>query len=150
MASDTYKQFAILYVDDEEQALKYFKKGLEKDFQILTAPNAEQAMAILGREAERIAVVISDHRMPGRTGVEFLTELKHKWPSIVRILITAYAGIDNAIAAINSGAIYRYITKPANLKELQRRSTAPWSISCSTRSATCSCASAWPSSSGWS
>ena len=119
MASDTYKQFAILYVDDEEQALKYFKKGLEKDFQILTAPNAEQAMAILGREAERIAVVISDHRMPGRTGVEFLTELKHKWPSIVRILITAYAGIDNAIAAINSGAIYRYITKPANLKELQ-------------------------------
>ena len=53
MASqDNYKQFAVLYVDDEEQALKYFKKGLEKDFVILTAPNAEQAMAILGREAD--------------------------------------------------------------------------------------------------
>ena len=116
--SDTYKTYAILYVDDEEQALKYFRKGLERDFQILTAPNAEQALAILEKEADKIGVVISDHRMPGMTGVEFLTEVRSRWPAIVRMLITAYAGIDNAIGAINSGAIYRYITKPANLKEL--------------------------------
>jgi two-component system probable response regulator PhcQ len=115
---DCYKTYAILYVDDEEQALKYFRKGLEKDFQILTAPNAEQALAILEKESDKIAVVISDHRMPGKTGVEFLTEVRHRWPAMVRMLITAYAGIDNAIGAINSGAIYRYITKPANLKEL--------------------------------
>jgi two-component system probable response regulator PhcQ len=117
-SKDAYRQYAILYVDDEEQALKYFRKGLEREFQILTALNAEEALAILARDANKISVVISDHRMPGRTGVDFLTEVRQRWPGIVRILITAYAGIDNAIEAINAGAIYRYITKPANLKEL--------------------------------
>src|ERR1700730_17102211 len=105
---------AVLYVDDEEQALKYFRKGLEKDFRTLIAPSAAQAIAILEQEAASIGVVITDQRMPGQSGVAFLSEVRQKWPSIVRILITAYTDIDSAVAAVNAGAVFKYITKPAD------------------------------------
>jgi two-component system probable response regulator PhcQ len=114
-----YRKYAVLYVDDEEQALKYFKKAMDKDFVVLTATNVADANAIVDKEAHRIGVVITDQRMPGALGVELLKRLKQKWPGIVRLLITAYSEIDSAIEAVNSGAIFRYITKPADLKELK-------------------------------
>ena len=113
------KKYAVLYVDDEEQALKYFRKGLEKDFRVLTANGVLEALMLLDTQAESIGVVITDQRMPGRTGVDLLTEVRQKWPGIVRILITAYADIDSAIAAVNAGSIYKYITKPADFNQLR-------------------------------
>jgi signal transduction histidine kinase len=113
-------KFAVLYVDDEEQALKYFHKGLGRDFRTLTAPSVAQAMAILDKEAGAIGVVITDQRMPGKSGVELLTEIRSRWPAIVRILITAYTDVDSAIAAVNSGAVYKYITKPADFLLLRQ------------------------------
>lgn len=113
------KKYAVLYVDDEEQALKYFRKGLDKELRVLTANGVLEALMLLDTQADSVGVIITDQRMPGRTGVDLLTEVRQKWPGIVRILITAYADIDSAIDAVNSGAIYKYITKPADLNQLK-------------------------------
>src|SRR6185295_11125931 len=113
-APGKYAKYAVLYVDDEEQALKYFRKGLEKEFTVLTAPNIAQGMEILNRDAAKIAVVITDQRMPGGSGTDLLTEVRKRWPGIVRILTTAYSEIDDAIQAVNGGAIYKYLTKPVD------------------------------------
>ena len=118
-SSIDYRKYAVLYVDDEEQALKYFKKALEKEFQVLTATNVADANAIFDREADKIAVLVTDQRMPNQTGVELLTRVRQKWPDVIRMLITAYSDMESAISAVNAGAIHRYITKPANLKELR-------------------------------
>ena len=74
-SNNNYAKYAVLYVDDEEQALKYFRKGL-KDFQVLIAPNVAQATEILAREGGRIGVVITDQRMPGQSGTELLARLR--------------------------------------------------------------------------
>ena len=107
--------FAVLYVDDEEQALKYFQKAFRTAFPVLTATSVEQALSVLEAEHARIAIVLSDHRMPGRTGVELLTEVKQRWPHITRILVTAYADMESAIAAVNSGEVYKYLSKPIDI-----------------------------------
>ena len=114
-----YKKYAILYVDDEEQALKYFRKGMEKEFRVLTASSVTDACAILDREAATIGVVITDQRMPNQYGVELLKRLKAQHSSIIRLLITAYSDIQSAIDSVNSGSIFKYITKPADFKTLK-------------------------------
>jgi len=119
-----YKKYAILYVDDEEQALKYFRKAMDKDFTVLVATSVAEANAILDKSADKIGVVITDQRMPGALGVELLKRLRNQWPHIIRLLITAYSEIDDAISAVNAGAIYKYVTKPADLKELRVTLTA--------------------------
>ena len=119
-----YKKYAILYVDDEEQALKYFRKSMGKDFTVLVATSVAEANAILDKSADTIGVVITDQRMPGALGVELLKRLRQNWPHIIRLLITAYSEIDDAVEAVNSGAIYKYVTKPADLNELRVTLTA--------------------------
>lgn len=115
-----YRKYAVLYVDDEEQALKYFRKALEKDFTVLTATSVNEANALLDKQANRIGIVITDQRMPGQMGVELLKRVCTEWPNMVRLLITAYSDIESAIEAVNSGSIYKYITKPADLNELRQ------------------------------
>ena len=112
-------RYAVLYVDDEEQALKYFRRGFDKQFRILTAPNVAQAITLLEDPANVIGVIISDQRMPGKTGVELLSEVRKRWPAIVRILITAYTEIEDAVAAVNAGAVYKYVNKPAEFSLLR-------------------------------
>lgn len=118
-ATYDYKKYAIIYVDDEEQALKYFRKGLDKEFRILTATSVAEAMGILEKQWATIGVIITDQRMPGEFGVELLKRARTRWPAIVRLLITAYSDMESAIDAVNSGAIYKYITKPADLRLLR-------------------------------
>lgn len=113
-------RYAVLYVDDEEQALKYFRKVMEKDFRVLTATSVAEAITILEREAAGIGVVITDQRMPGQYGVELLKKLRVQWPAIIRLLITAYSDIESAIESVNAGAIYKYVTKPCDLKQLNQ------------------------------
>jgi two-component system probable response regulator PhcQ len=114
-----YKKFALLYVDDEEQSLKYFHKSYDKDFRVLTAPSVAAARTILDREGDSVGVVMTDQRMPGKTGVDLLGHLREARPGIVRILTTAYSDIESAIDAVNSGAIYKYVVKPWNLRDLR-------------------------------
>ncbi len=100
----------LLLVDDEEHALAAMRMALEDEFDCLTAPDAEEAMRLM--EENFIQAIFCDHRMPGKTGVEFLTEVRDRWPETVRIIITGYTETNDMIAAINEAGIYQLLTKP--------------------------------------
>lgn len=114
-----YKKYGILYVDDETQALKYFKKAFEKDFTIFTAASVAEAMTVLEERGGDIGVLLTDQRMPEETGTDLLEKVKRRRPDIVRVLTTAYSDLDSAIEAVNSGGVFRYVTKPWNLMDLR-------------------------------
>ncbi|MCP5521503.1 MAG: response regulator [Verrucomicrobiales bacterium] len=114
-----YKRFAILYVDDEEMSLKYFRKSFENTFRIYTATNATEGFATLQDHQEEIGILMTDQRMPGEQGVQLLERARRLQPRIIRILATAFTDLEAAIAAVNSGAIYKYVTKPWDVPELQ-------------------------------
>lgn len=107
----------ILYVDDEEPNLFIFSGLFERYYEVLTATNAAEAIALLKSRA--VTVVLADQRMPDMTGVEFLEQALVLAPDAVRILLTAYSDIDAVIAAINAGQVYRYIAKPWNNHDLK-------------------------------
>ena len=107
-----YKKFAILYVDDEEKSLKYFKRAFEDQFWIFTAVNGQEGLKLLEEHKEDIGLLMTDQRMPGEKGVWLLEKARQLNPRIIRILATAYADMEAAIAAVNTGAIYKYVTKP--------------------------------------
>jgi len=109
----------ILYVDDETKALKYFEKAFGRDYRVRTAESAAGGLEILGREAGNLAIVVSDQRMPGTTGVEFLSEVRTLFPDKIRILTTAYSDLDSAIQSVNQGRIYQYVVKPWDLQDLK-------------------------------
>ncbi|MBX3745354.1 MAG: response regulator [Verrucomicrobiae bacterium] len=114
-----YKRFAILYVDDEEKSLKYFTRAFTDTFRIFTANSAQEGYRILEDHQDEIGVVMTDQRMPGEQGVQFLERARRLRPQIIRILATAFADLDAAISAVNSGAIYKYVTKPWEPTELE-------------------------------
>src|SRR6266436_5909042 len=114
-----YKKFAILYVDDEEKSLKYFAKAFEDQFRILTAPNAQHGLKLLEEHKDEIGLLMTDQRMPGEKGVWLLEKARQLRPRIIRILATAFADMDAAIAAVNTGAIYKYVTKPWDPPQLE-------------------------------
>lgn len=111
--------FAILYVDDEEMALKYFRRAVGNDFTVHTAGDVPEGLAVLEEMGDRIGVLITDQRMPGQSGVDLLKKVRERWPHIVRLLTTAYADLEDAIEAVNRGEIFRYITKPWDIKALR-------------------------------
>lgn len=112
-------KYAVLYVDDEAQALKYFRKAFEKDFTILTASNVQEALTVVEEHGADIGVLVTDQRMPVQSGTELLEIVKRRRPEIVRILTTAYSDIDSAIEAVNSGGVFRYVSKPWDLNALK-------------------------------
>jgi len=114
-----YKRFAILYVDDEEKSLKYFVRAFEDQFQIYTASNAQDGLKLLEAHKDEIGLLMTDQRMPGEKGVWLLEKARQLRPRIIRILATAYSDMDAAIAAVNTGAIYKYVTKPWDPPQLE-------------------------------
>lgn len=114
-----YKKFAILYVDDEEKSLKYFSRAFEDQFRILTASNAQDGLRVLEEHKDEIGLLMTDQRMPGEKGTWLLEKARHLRPRIVRILATAYSDMDAAIAAVNTGAIYKFVTKPWDPPQLE-------------------------------
>ena len=114
-----FKTFAILYVDDEEISLKYFAKTFEPQFRILTATNAADGFRLLQEHKDGIGLLMTDQRMPGEQGVQLLQRARELSPRTLRILVTGYADIEAAITAVNSGAIYKYITKPWQIPQLE-------------------------------
>ena len=117
--SHDYRQFPILYVDDEAQALKYFRKALEKDFEIITAENVAAGREILKEQGHQIGILVCDQRMPGEKGTDLLASVRTEHPGIVRVLTTAYSDLESAIEAVNTGAIYKYIVKPWDVRDLR-------------------------------
>jgi CheY-like chemotaxis protein len=110
---------SVLFVDDEEKARKYFALALAGDFDVKTAGSAADALAVLAENAGRVAVIVSDQRMPETTGVELLKTVRERYPDIVRLLTTAYTDLEDAIEAINRGEILRYIQKPWDINTLK-------------------------------
>src|SRR5438874_11213238 len=107
-----YKKFAILYVDDEEKSLKYFSRAFADQFVIFTAANAQDGLKILEEHKDEIGLLMTDQRMPGEKGVWLLEKARQLRPRIIRILATAYSDMDPAVAALNTGSIYKYVSKP--------------------------------------
>src|SRR5580765_4633251 len=114
-----YKKFAVLYVDDEEKSLKYFAMAFKDQFRIFTAPNAQEGLKILEANKDEIGVLLTDQRMPAEKGVWLLERARQLRPRIIRILATAFSDMDAAVAAVNSGAIYKYVTKPWDPPQLE-------------------------------
>jgi two-component system probable response regulator PhcQ len=114
-----YKRFAILYVDDEEKSLTSFTRAYGDDFSVFTATNAQDGLKLLEQHADEIGLLMTDQRMPAEKGVWLLERSRQFRPRILRMLVTAYADMDAAIAAVNSGAIYKYITKPWDPAQLE-------------------------------
>ena len=106
----------VLLVDDEPHSLSAMRMALEDEFDCVTAGDAAQAVAAM--DAEWVQVVICDHRMPGRTGVDLLTELRERWPDTVRIIITGYTDPGAMQAAINDAGIHQFLTKPWHPEQL--------------------------------
>src|SRR3974390_2603339 len=114
-----YKKFLILYVDDEEKSLKYFTRAFEDQFRILTAANANDGLKLLDQHKEEHGLLMTARRVPGEKGVWLLEKARQLRPRIIRILATAFADMDAAIAAVNTGAIYKYVTKPWDPPQLE-------------------------------
>ncbi|HEY9096687.1 MAG TPA: hybrid sensor histidine kinase/response regulator [Hydrogenophaga sp.] len=105
---------AVLLVDDEPQACKWFSRLFADEFTVLTAGGVDQALALLETRSQEIAVVMTDYRMPGRNGVELLKEIRTAYPHISRLLISAYADKAVAMDAINQGQVEQILEKPLN------------------------------------
>jgi len=114
-----YKKYVVLYVDDEEKSLKYFTRAFQEHFRILTAPSAQEGLKLLEAHKDEIALLMTDQRMPGEKGVWLLEKARQLRPRIIRILATAYSDMEAAIAAVNTGAIYKYVTKPWDPPQLE-------------------------------
>jgi DNA-binding NtrC family response regulator len=108
---------SILCVDDEPRVLDGLRLTLRRGFDVLTAASGAEGLAMLIRMAGA-AVVISDMRMPGMDGAAFLTQVKEQWPESTRLLLTGETGCDAAVAAVNEGLIFRFLTKPCTPEKL--------------------------------
>ena len=108
----------ILYVDDEIHNLNTFKIAFRHLYEIHTAVNAFEGLEIL--KTHDIKLVISDQRMDGMSGTEFLKRVKNLYPECIRIILTGYSDVDIIIKAINDGGIYRFILKPWDAVEIEQ------------------------------
>jgi FixJ family two-component response regulator len=109
----------VLLVDDEAMALKYFSRAFAPRFTVFSAASTEEALRLLERHHEEIGVIVTDQRMPESTGVDLLKLVRKQYPHTVRILTTAYSELDLLIEAINTGAIYSFVSKPWQLNDLE-------------------------------
>jgi len=103
----------ILFVDDEQNVLQSMRRQLRKRFPLQTALSGDEALEVMKREGP-FAVIVSDMRMPGMNGVELLSRVKNLYPDTVRIMLTGNADQETAIEAVNSGQIFRFLTKPCS------------------------------------
>jgi len=100
-----------LLVDDEPNVVAALKRLLRLDgYQILTASNGSEGLAVLANRP--VDIILSDQRMPGMTGVEFLRQAKRLYPDTIRIVLSGYTELQSVTDAINEGAVYRFLTKP--------------------------------------
>ena len=111
-------QDRILVVDDEEIILSCLREMFGSSYTIFTAPDAREALAMLEREP--VNVVISDYKMPGMDGLSLLIEVKKRYPTSIRVLMTAYADMQLVIRSMNEGEIHRFISKPYKFFEFRR------------------------------
>lgn len=118
MSLDRPKKAKMLVVDDEPDNLDLLYRTFRRDFQVLKADSGIKALEVLAQEGE-VAVIISDQRMPEMKGTEFLSRTVPEFPDTVRIILTGFTDVEDLVEAINSGQVYKYITKPWDPEELK-------------------------------
>ncbi len=111
------ENFAVLYVDDEEQNLVSFRATFRKDYTIYTAESGEEGLEVMANND--ISLVITDQRMPEMTGIQFLEKVIPAYPDTIRMVLTGFSDIEVIIEAINTGQVFRYINKPWDDTELK-------------------------------
>jgi two-component system NtrC family sensor kinase len=112
-------QVRIICVDDEQNVLKALERlFIDTDYRIFTASSGEKALEYMNSGAGA-QIVISDYRMPGMNGVDFLKQVCRLWPETVRIILSGYADTAAVVASINEGQIYKFIPKPWNDEEMK-------------------------------
>ena len=108
----------LLLVDDEQNIVSALKRLLRRDgYEILTANSGLEGLAILSQHP--VDVIISDQRMPGMTGVEFLSQVKEIYPNTIRLVLSGYTELKSVTDAINEGAVFRFLTKPWDDEKLR-------------------------------
>ena len=111
--------YFVLFVDDEEKTRKAFSRLFGDEFKILLAGDGAEGFETFQARKDEIGVIVTDQKMPRETGVQFLSKVAEMDKDVVRILSTAYAELDAAVAGVNEGGIYRYVTKPWDVPELE-------------------------------
>ncbi len=101
----------IICVDDEPRVLKGLRRRLGRDYDITIAESGAEALATM-RQVDAFHVIVSDMRMPAMNGAQLLAAVSKEFPDTVRVLLTGQSDLDDAIAAINEGNIFRFLTKP--------------------------------------
>ncbi|WNZ24884.1 response regulator [Leptolyngbya sp. NK1-12] len=118
MSLERPKKPKMLVVDDEPDNLDLLYRTFRRDFNVLRAESGIVALEILAAEGE-VAVIISDQRMPEMKGTEFLSKTVPQYPDTMRIILTGFTDVEDLVEAINSGQVYKYITKPWDPNELK-------------------------------
>jgi CheY-like chemotaxis protein len=118
MSVERPKKAKMLVVDDEPDNLDLLYRTFRRDFTVLKAESGIHALQVLAAEGE-VAVIISDQRMPEMKGTEFLSRTVPQFPDTMRIILTGFTDVEDLVEAINSGQVYKYITKPWNPDELK-------------------------------
>ncbi len=107
----------VLLVDDDPNLLRGICRALRgQPFRILTARSADEAFAVV--KSHPIGVVVTDERMPGKSGTELLAWIAQQCPEIVRIVLTGHTTPETTMRAINEGRVFRFFSKPCNPVEL--------------------------------
>ena len=115
-----HKLPAILVIDDEVRSQEALRRTLEEDFEVFSASGAAEGMEILQNEQSTadIRIVLCDQRMPGMTGVEFLKQVRDRWPDVIRIILSGYTAAEDIIAGVNEAGIWQYLLKPWQPEQL--------------------------------
>lgn len=114
----TDKRHTILCVDDEGNILSALKRSLRKEkYKLLLASNGAEGLKVLSEN--EVQLVMSDQRMPGMDGTEFLSKVREGFPDVIRIILTGYTDVDSITEAINQGNIYKFFLKPWNDQHLK-------------------------------
>ncbi len=108
----------LMVVDDEPDNLDLLYRAFRRDFEVYRAEDGFKALELLETAGE-MAVIISDQRMPRMNGTEFLSRTVEQFPDTIRIVLTGYTDVEDLVEAINSGKVFKYITKPWNPQELK-------------------------------
>ncbi len=108
---------SLLAVDDEPDILDFLERVFRRQYRVLRAADAEQAEALMAQEAPR--VLVSDQRMPGRSGLELLERVSRSHPDTTRILLSGFSDLPEITQATESGIVHAYVVKPVDSKRLR-------------------------------
>ena len=107
-----------LLVDDEPRVLEVLSRSLRRNYHTVTATSGAEGLVAIENDGP-FAVVVSDLRMPGMDGAQFLVHARDASPDTVRILLTGGADVESAVAAVNDGQIFRFVLKPCPANQLE-------------------------------